>query len=130
MNDSAIHPKHQILDNEASREYKKAITESDMTYQLVPPDDHIRNIAENAIQTWKDHFISVLSGTATTFPMHLWCQLLPQMERQLHLLRQTNINPNVCTYTHLFGPHDYNAVPFVPLRMESMTWTNNYVHDP
>ena len=45
------------------------------------------------------------------------------MEKQLHLLRQTNANPKVCTYTHLYGPHDYNALPFVPIGIESM------VHD-
>ena len=123
MNSLGIEPTHQILDNEASKEYKGAITKSGMTFQRVPPDDHRRNVAEKAIQTWKDHFISVSSGTASTFPLHLWCQLLPQMEKQLHLLRQTNANPKVCTYTHLYGPHDYNAIPFVPIGIESM------VHD-
>eukprot|EP00804_Cyclotella_cryptica_P021230 CCRYP_001521-RA/>CCRYP_001521-RA protein AED:0.41 eAED:0.29 QI:0/-1/0/1/-1/1/1/0/216 len=39
-----------------------------MTYQLVPPGDHRRNIAEKAIQTWKDHFIAVISGTDAKFP--------------------------------------------------------------
>jgi hypothetical protein len=31
-----------------------------MTYQLVPPQDHQRNLAEKAIQTFKAHFISIL----------------------------------------------------------------------
>jgi hypothetical protein len=30
-------PKHQILDNQASAEYKAAIEASGMTYELVPP---------------------------------------------------------------------------------------------
>ena len=63
-----IQPKRQVLDNEASATYKHAIKESGMDYQLVPPDDHRRNLAEKAIQTWKDHFISALSGTADDFP--------------------------------------------------------------
>ena len=79
-------PTRQVLDNEASTAYKQAIRDSGMTYQLVPPDDHRRNLAEKAIQTWKDHFIAALSGTAEKFPLHLWCQTLPQMERQLNLL--------------------------------------------
>ena len=123
MHAAGIKPTHQVLDNEASKEYQQAITDSGMTFQKVPPDDHRRNVAERAIQTWKDHFISVFSGTSSNFPTHLWCQLLPQMEKQLCLQRQTNANPNVCTYTHLYGPHDYNAVPFVPIGMECM------VHD-
>ena len=79
-----------------------------MDYQLVPPDDHRRNLAKKAIQTWKDHFVAVLSGTADNFPIHLWCQIIPQMERQLILLSQSNSNPKISTYAHLHGHHDYN----------------------
>ena len=32
--------KHQILDNQASAEYKAAIETSGMTYELVPPKKH------------------------------------------------------------------------------------------
>ena len=39
-----------------------------MTYQLELPDDHLRNIAEKSIQTWKDHFVGIISGIAATFP--------------------------------------------------------------
>jgi hypothetical protein len=123
MNTCGIKPTRQIFDNEASTAYKEAVTTSGMTYQLVPPDDHRRNVAEKAIQTWKDHFIAALSGTPNDFPLHLWCQVIPQMERQLCLLRQTNINPKISTYAHLYGPHNYNAVPFVPIGMQAL------VHD-
>ena len=123
MKACGIQPTRQVLDNEISAAYKLAITESGMTYQLVPPDDHRRNIAEKAIQTWKDHFIAVISGTDAKFPLHLWCQLLPQMERQLCLLRQSNAYPHISSHTHLYGHHDYNAHPFVPLGMEAL------VHD-
>ena len=88
MQKVGINLKHQVLDNQALVAYKKAIGDSDMTYELVPPDDHQSNMAEKAIQTFKDHFVSILSGCAPTFPLHLWCQLLPQVERQLLLLQQ------------------------------------------
>ena len=52
MRANGLNPKHQILDNEASKKYKDAITLSGMTFQLVPPDDHRRNIAKKAIQFW------------------------------------------------------------------------------
>eukprot|EP00804_Cyclotella_cryptica_P006226 CCRYP_020767-RA/>CCRYP_020767-RA protein AED:0.16 eAED:0.16 QI:0/0/0/1/1/1/2/0/846 len=68
MKACGIQPTRQVLDNEISAAYKLAITASGMTYQLVPPDDHRRNIAEKAIQTWKDHFIAVISGTDAKFP--------------------------------------------------------------
>eukprot|EP00804_Cyclotella_cryptica_P007584 CCRYP_010663-RA/>CCRYP_010663-RA protein AED:0.17 eAED:0.17 QI:0/0/0/1/1/1/2/0/834 len=120
MKACGIQPTRQVLDNEISTAYKLAITASGMTYQRVPPDNHRRNIAEKAIQTWKDHFIAVISGTDTKFPLHLWCQLLPQMERQLCLLRQSNAYPHISSHTHLYGNHDYNAHPFVPLGMEAL----------
>ena len=94
-----------------------------MNFQLVPPDDHCRNLAEKEIQTWKDHFIGVMIGTETAFPIHIWFQSIPQGERQLFLLRQSNVNPNVSGYTQLYGPHDYNAVLFMPIEMETL------VHD-
>ena len=122
MKQHGVTPTKQVLDNKASAAYKEAIQELGMTYQLVPPDNHQRNAAEKAIQTWKDHFVAVLSGTADDFQLHLWCQLLPQMERQLCLLRQTNTNPKVCTHTYLYGPHNYNAEPYVPLGMQALVY--------
>ena len=86
-----------------------------MTFQLVPPDDHHCNLAEKAIHTWKDHFISVMSGTATNFHVHLWCQAIPQAERQLLLLQKPHVHPKVSAYAHVYGPHNYNAAPFVPI---------------
>ena len=88
-----------------------------MSYQLVPPNVHRRNIAERSIQTWKSHFIGILSGTAATFPLHLLCQIITQAERQLLLLSQTNINPNISAYAYMYGQHYYNVTPFVPTGM-------------
>ena len=66
-----IKPTLHILDNECSHEYKVAIEGNDMKYQLVPPHDHRRNVAEKAIQTFKDHFLSVLCGADINFPLRL-----------------------------------------------------------
>ena len=91
-----------------------------MTYQLVPQGDHRHNVAEKAIQTWKDHFVGVLSGTADTFLLHLWCQAIPQMERQLLLLWQSNSNPKISAYAQVYGQNDYDAAPFVLIGMETL----------
>jgi hypothetical protein len=40
MRHCGLIPKHQILDNQASMEYKAAIEASGMTYELVPPKEH------------------------------------------------------------------------------------------
>ena len=48
----------QVLDNEASKDYKEAmINKWKVKYQLVPPDMHRRNAAERTIRTFKAHFI-------------------------------------------------------------------------
>ncbi len=123
MQQQGINPKHQILDNQASESYKDAIRASGMTYQLVPPDDHWCNMTEKAIQTFKDHFIGVLSGCTAIMPIHLWCQLLPQIEQQLLLLRQLQLHPNLSAYVHVYEQHVYNKHPFILIGMEAM------VHD-
>ena len=108
-------PKHLILDNEISAAFKSVVGTNEMTYQLVPPNDHRRNIAERAIQTFKAHFISILCGTDDNFPIGLWCSLLPQAEMTLNMARKSTLIPNVLAYAHLFGQHDYNAHPLAPL---------------
>jgi hypothetical protein len=66
---------------------KATIDKNNMTYQLVPPHNHHRKLAEKSIQTFKAHFISILCGTNTNFPLHLWDQLLPQAEHTLNMLQ-------------------------------------------
>ena len=92
-----------------------------MNYQLLPPKNHRRNIAKKSIQTWKDHFVAVLSGTADNFPLHLWCQIIPHMEHQLNLITQSHALPHTSTYALLYGHLDYNAMTFSPLGIESLT---------
>jgi len=60
LKSAGITPKHHTMDNECSEEFKAMIKNTGMTYQLVPPQDHQRNLAEKAIQTFKAHFISIL----------------------------------------------------------------------
>jgi len=113
---AGMEPKMHILDNEISREFKEAIENNNMKYQLVPPNDHRHNVAEKAIQTFKDHFVGVLCGTGENFPMQLWCQILRPAEAQLNLLRKSRVDPTKSAYEVLYGKvHDYNANPWAPL---------------
>ena len=93
LKEGGFEPKIHMLDNKISQESKNAIKANQMTFQLVQPNDHRRNIAEKAIQVFKDHFISVLCGTDITFPMQLWCQILRQAEHQLSMLRKSRVTP-------------------------------------
>ena len=120
MKTQGIVPNHQVLENEISTAYRLEIKKTSMTYQVVPPDDYRRNSAEKAFQTLKEHFIGVISRAADSFPAHLWYQSIPQLERHLLLLQQSNVNPKISAYAHVYGPHDYNAAPFVPIVMETL----------
>ena len=118
LNEKGIFPTKHILDNECSAEYKNAILDNKMTYQLVPPNDHRRNVAEKAIQTFKDHFVAVLCGTDENFPLRLWCQILRQAEHQLNMLRRSRTDPSMSAFEHMHGPHNYDANPFAILGCE------------
>ena len=107
----------QIMDNEASAEYKRIITlEYGVQYQLVPAHIHRRNAAERAIRTFKAHFLAILAGVAADFPQYLWDLLLPQAELTLNLLRQANVNPQISAWEYFQGAaFQYDATPLGPL---------------
>jgi hypothetical protein len=86
-----------------------------MMHELVPPDNHRSNLAERAIQTFKHHFISILSGVDDKFPLSLWCALLEQMELTMNLLRQSNVVPKILAFAHIHGHHNYMKKPFAPI---------------
>ena len=83
--------------------------------EMVPPGCHQCIPAKVAIRNFKAHFLSVLAGTADSFPLHLWDKLLPQAEITINLLRQSNATPTVSAYAHLNGPFDYNKMPLAPM---------------
>ena len=107
-------PKKHVLDNEASNEYQDEIRK-ECKMEMVPPDTHRQNIAERAIQTFKNHFISILSGVDPRFPISLWSKLIPQAVLTLNLLRPSNVCPNVSAHAFMHGQFDYNAMPLAPL---------------
>ena len=87
LKDRGIKVTNQVLDDEASEAYKIAITYKwDCVYQLVPMDMHCINTAEQAIQTFKAYFLSILAGVDLGSPKTRWDLLLPQVEITLNLL--------------------------------------------
>ena len=76
----------QRLDNEASQAFKDFLMDNHIDYQLVPPADHRRNSAEQAIRTGKNHLIAGWASTDPNFPMHLWDKTVAQAELTLNLL--------------------------------------------
>ena len=89
----------QILDNKVSAAYKQAIIFTwQAKFQLVPPNMHRRNRAEQAIRTFKNPFLSILAGVNAAFPPYLWDLLLPQAELSINLLRQATLNPRILAW--------------------------------
>ena len=105
----------QILDNEASTEYKRIINyEWGVGYQLVPPHIHCRNTAEHPIRTFKK-ILSTLSGMAPNYPNNLWDLLLPQTDLTLNIPRKSTLNPKISAWEYLQGSFDYKATPLGPI---------------
>jgi hypothetical protein len=92
---AGIVPKLHILDNECSQDVKDTIHLNKMTFQPVPLHNHWRNLAEKAIQTSKDHFITILCRAGKSFPLNLWDRLLPQAKHTLNMLWQSQMTPTI-----------------------------------
>ena len=65
-------PKVHMIDNECSISLKEIMENYKLEYQLVTLHVHRRNLAEKAINTFKDHFIAGLATIDPKIPMHLW----------------------------------------------------------
>ena len=91
---TGLEVRKHVLDNECSNAMKELIR-SECMLEVVTPHCHRRNIAEAAIKNFKNHFISILTGTDPNFPLKLWDTLLSQTELTLNLLRQSNAAPTI-----------------------------------
>jgi hypothetical protein len=120
MKHLALGLKHHCLDNKFLPAFKACIAKNGMTHKLVSLDCHRCNIPNWAIQTFKKHFVSILSGVDNRFPLTLWCHLVQPAELTVNLLQQSNIAPKVSAYAHVDGQHDYMKCPFAPLRCTVM----------
>ncbi len=107
MKNSGLGLKKHRLDNECSKKFKMCTKNAGMTHELVPPDCHHCNIAKRAIQTFKNHFMLILSGVNDRFPLSLWYHLVCPAELTVNLLHQSNVTPKVSAYAHVHGQHNY-----------------------
>ena len=73
LNQVGIITKKHILDDKVYNAMKIIIRDKyKMKLELEPPCCYCCNAAEVAIRKFKAHFLSVLGGTATSFPPTLW----------------------------------------------------------
>ena len=96
------------MDNEASQQMIEAIKEKKMKYQIAPPGDHRTNPAERAVQTFKNHFTSVLFGADDKFPANQWDRLIEIAVATLNMLRPSRINPRISAYNQVWRNLDFS----------------------
>ena len=111
---SGIAPTTYVQDNEISNCMRDAFTDNQVSFQLVPPHNHRANAAERAIQTFKAHFITILTGIDPKFPIAQWDRLIPQAYMTLNLLRSARLNPNLSAHAFIHGEFNYNKTPLAP----------------
>ena len=75
------------MDNEASTDIEHFIATQNAGLQYVSLDNHCTNAAEQAIQIWKNHFISDLASLPKDFPIIYWCQLIDQANNMLNSMQ-------------------------------------------
>ena len=71
-----IDPVLHRIDNEFSKELIEEIKTRGLKYQIAPRGNHQTIAAERAIQTVKNHFISLLYECNPTFPKNQWDRVL------------------------------------------------------
>ena len=84
-----------------------------ITYQLVAPCKHCKQ-AERAIQTFKAHMKSCLSGANPSFALTEWDRLIPELSITLNLLRNSHCNPKLSACSCIFGQFNFLATPLAP----------------
>ncbi len=116
------------MDNQASTTIKKYLTLKQCDQMLVKPHNHRVNAAEQAIQTFKAHFISALATTDSKFLLQLWDHLTPQVKSTLNMLRPSRIDPSKSAYETMNGPYDWNQFPLAPPGCKAIIYKSPETH--
>jgi hypothetical protein len=111
---AGIKPILHRLDNEISKDMIAEIEERAMDYQIAAPGDHRLNFAERAIQTFKNHFVSILHGCDPEFPANQWDRLIKQTVMTLNMVRPSRLNPKLSAYNQLWGVFNFEKTPLAP----------------
>jgi uncharacterized protein YgfB (UPF0149 family) len=72
------------MDNQCNKKVQEFISKNNTDIQLVNQDYHRVNVAERAIQTWKNHWIAGMGTLDPNCPMQLWCRFLEQGQGTRH----------------------------------------------
>ena len=73
------------MDNVASKTVQTHLEDEDIKIQLVEPHNHRVNVAERAIQTFKNHCIAGFSTIDENCPTAIWDKFIPQAQDSLNM---------------------------------------------
>ena len=110
----------QQLNHETSDNLIQAMEQNRLKHELAPPANHQSNPAEQVIQKFKSHFISVLNGVDKGFPKIAWDYLIPQTNMALNMICRCGIKPAHSAYSYVHGLYDFDAHPLAPLRCRAI----------
>ena len=100
------------IDNETSDALEKSLAINEIEVETVPANDHRRNLAENAIRHWKNHFIATLATAHPSYPLDLWDRLVEHSEAMFNSLRPFGPNRDLSAYEGIHGfPFDFDRYP-------------------
>ncbi len=120
-------PALNVMDNECSKAVEKHIRANRMMIQLVSPHNHRVNTAKQAIGTFKEHFIAAHATVDNLCPIQLWDEFLSQVKLTLNLIRFSHCNPLISANHKLYGPFDFNKMPFAPLGTKALVYNNSAI---
>ncbi len=112
------------MDNECSMAMEKHIRSNNIGIQLVLPHNHRVDAAEQAIATFKEHFIAALATVDKLYPLQLWDKFLPQVELTLNMLRFSRLNPKLSANQEIYGAFDFNKTPLAPQGTKALIYNN------
>jgi hypothetical protein len=105
----------QVLDNECAESLLRFFAQQRVTVDRVPPNQKRANKAERAIQTFRNHFLTILVGTHPNFPINQWHHLLPQTESTLNMMHAWPDNMTISAYHGIHRrPYDFLSHPMAP----------------
>ena len=102
-----------FIDNEIDNDARAYFAGHSIRVNNVAPYNHRANPAERAIGTFKDHFISILSGRDPSCPLMYWNEAVQHAEHTINMLRPGPDGKSAYEAYH-GGKYNLDAHPLVP----------------
>ena len=113
-------PQLQKMDNETSKDVEDFIASQKTSQKYTPPDMYRKNPAERALQTYKSCIKSTIASLTPTFPISLWCKLLPQINLSVNIFRKCRQNPLLSAWAAMEGKYHFDSTPIAPAGSEML----------